>query len=77
MVKVYSTAACPYCTMAKQYLKDHGIEFEDLDVSNSQELAEEMIAKSGQMGVPVLEINGKIVIGFNKPQIAALLEIKG
>jgi glutaredoxin len=61
--------------MAKQYLKENNVEFEDIDVSANQAAAQEMINKSGQMGVPVLDINGTIVIGFNKQKIAELLKI--
>lgn len=71
-VKVYSTTTCPYCIKAKQFLKENSIEFEDIDVSD-QAKAQEMIQKSGQMGVPVLEINGEIVVGFDKDKISQLL----
>ena len=60
-VKVYSTQACPYCHMAKDFLKQNNIEFEDIDVSRDQKAAQEMIEKSGQMGVPVIEIDEKTV----------------
>ena len=72
-VKVYSTPTCPYCRGAKQFLKDNQIEFEDIDVSANQKAAEEMIQKSGQMGVPVLEINGQIITGFDKGSISKAL----
>lgn len=72
-VIVYSTPSCPYCQMAKEYLKSKNIEFEDVDVSANMERAMEMIRKSGQQGVPVLDIKGKIIIGFNKPEIDATL----
>ena len=73
-VIVYSTPACPYCNMAKAYLKEKGIEFEGIDVSQNQEKGQEMIEKSGQQGVPVLDINGKIIIGFDKTKIDEALE---
>lgn len=72
-VKVYSTPTCPYCNMAKEYLKEKGIEFEDIDVSVNQDAAKEMVEKSGQMGVPVIEIDNKIIVGFNRPEIDKLL----
>jgi len=72
-VKVYSTPACPYCNMAKEFLKEKGVEFEDVDVSQNQEAAKEMVEKSGQMGVPVLEINGQIIVGFDKAKIEQAL----
>jgi len=75
-VKVYSTPTCPFCHMAKEFLKEKGIEFEDIDVSKDQKAAQEMIEKSGQMGVPVIEIDGKIVVGFDKEKIEKLLGLK-
>lgn len=75
MVKVYSTPTCPYCHLAKQFLAENKIEFEDIDVSVNQQAAEEMIQKSGQMGVPVLDINGTLVVGFDKTKIKQLLNL--
>ena len=72
-VRVYSTPTCPYCIRTKQFLKENNIEFENIDVSANQEAAQEMTEKSGQMGVPVLDINGEIVIGFDKDKISQLL----
>lgn len=74
-VTVYSTPTCPYCIRAKQFLKDNNIDFEDIDVSTNQEKAEEMIKKSGQMGVPVLDINGELITGFDKEAIKKALNI--
>ena len=74
-VMVYSTPTCPYCVRAKQYLKDNDIAFEDIDVSTNEEKAQEMIKMSGQMGVPVVEIDGEIVIGFDKDKIKRLLKL--
>jgi len=73
-VIVYSTQSCPYCHMVKDFLKEKGIDFEDVDVSVDHKRAEEMIEKSGQMGVPVIDIDGRIIIGFNKPKIEEALE---
>lgn len=75
-VRVYSTVSCPYCVTLKEFLKKHNIEFEDIDVSQDKEAAEEMIKKSGQMGVPVVDIDGQIVVGFDKEKISQLLNIK-
>lgn len=75
-VKVYSTKTCPWCYAAKNFLKAHKIEFEDIDVTNDAKAAQEMIEKSGQMGVPVIEIDGKIIVGFNEKKIKELLNIK-
>ncbi len=76
MVKVYSTPMCPYCVTLKQFFKEHNIEFEDIDVSQDKKASDEMIEKSGQMGVPVVEIDGEIIIGFDKEKIVKLLNIK-
>jgi glutaredoxin 3 len=73
MVKVYSTSTCPYCIRAKQFLKDNNISFEDVDVSTNEPEAELMVEKSGQMGVPVLDIDGEIIVGFDKERIKEAL----
>ena len=75
-VRVFSTPVCPYCVTLKQYLKEHNIEFEDIDVSQDKVASDEMIEKSGQMGVPVVDIDGQIVVGFDKEEINKLLNIK-
>lgn len=76
MVKVYSTPTCPYCVTLKEFLKENSIEFEDIDVSQNEDALNEMVKKSGQMGVPVIDINGKVVVGFDREKISELLEIK-
>ncbi len=68
-VIVYSTPTCPFCIRAKQYLKDNNIKFVEHDVGANQDKAQEMIKKSGQMGVPVIDIEGKIIVGFDKDMI--------
>lgn len=72
-VKVYSTPTCPHCLAVKAFLKEKGVEFQDVDVSVSRESADEMIKKTGQMGVPVVDIDGKIVVGFDREKIESLL----
>ena len=74
--KVYSTKSCPYCDKVKDYLKEKGIEFEEIKVDEDQEAAQEMIKKSKQMSVPVIEIDGEIIVGFDKEKIDELLEKK-
>jgi glutaredoxin 3 len=74
-VKVYSTSTCPFCVRAKQFLKDNNIMFENIDVSADQGKAQEMMDRSGQMGVPVLDIDGEIIIGFDKEKIKKVLGI--
>lgn len=73
LVKIYSTPTCPWCIRTKQFLKENNIEFEDIDVSTNQAAAEEMVRKSGQMGVPVLDIDGGIIIGLDKEKIKEAL----
>ncbi len=75
-VRIFSTPVCPYCVTLKEYLKSHLVEFEDIDVSKDKVALDEMIEKSDQMGVPVIEIGEKIVIGFDKSVINELLNIK-
>ncbi|MBU4285047.1 glutathione S-transferase N-terminal domain-containing protein [Patescibacteria group bacterium] len=75
MVRVFSTPSCPYCVALKGYLKERNIEFQDIDVSQDLEAQKEMIEKSGQYGVPVIDINGEIIIGFNQERIKQLLKL--
>ena len=74
-VTVYGTPTCPFCIRAKQYLKDNNIAFTDYDVGSDREKAQEMTKKSGQMGVPVLDIEGEIIVGFEREQIEKALGI--
>jgi glutaredoxin-like YruB-family protein len=75
-VKVYSTPTCPWCTRVKEYLRSQNIRFTDVDVSKDQSAADRMVAKSGQRGVPQTEINGRMIVGFDKSKIDLLLDIK-
>ena len=74
-VTVYSTPTCSWCQIAKEHLTTSGISFEDVDVSTDQQRAREMVEKSGQMGVPVIDIDVEIVVGFDRARIDSLLEI--
>lgn len=74
-VKVYSTLTCPWCIRVKQFLKDNNIAFSDYDVGTDSVKAEEMVSKSGQMGVPVVDIDGEIIVGFDKDKIKTALGI--
>ena len=74
-VMVYSTPTCPYCLKVKQFLKDSGVKFEEIDVSADQAKVQEMVEKSGQMGVPVLDIGGDIIVGFDKDKILQALAL--
>jgi len=75
MVKVYSTPTCVYCKTLKSYLKNHDVAFEDIDVSKDEQQLQKMIKDSGQMGVPVVDIDGQIVVSFDKERIDKLLKI--
>jgi len=72
-VTIYSTPTCPYCIQVKEYLKEKDVEYTDYNVADDQDKATEMVEKSGQMGVPVVNIDGKITVGFNKAEIDKLL----
>ena len=72
-VKVYSTATCPWCIRVKQFLKENAIDFINFDVALDQVAANEMMKKTGQMGVPVLDIDGEIIVGFDKEKISKSL----
>ncbi len=74
---VYSTTTCPFCVMVKDWLKGKELDFEDINVGIDQAKAKEMIDKSGQMGVPVIDIAGEIIIGFDKPKLESALKEKG
>jgi glutaredoxin 3 len=73
-VKIYSTPTCPYCKLAKEYFKEKGVEYTEVDVSTDMEGQKEMIEKSGGMSVPVIDIGGEVVVGFDKDKIEGLLK---
>lgn len=75
-VVVYSTPTCPFCAMVKNYLKENKIEFTEHDVSADQAKAQEMIDKSGQTGVPVVDIDGTVIVGFDKEKIKSALGLE-
>lgn len=72
-IKIYSTPMCPWCNTAKDFFTSLKMPFEEIDVSVDEKAAQSMIEKSGQMGVPVIEIDDKIVVGFNKPLLEEIL----
>ena len=74
-ITVYSTSTCPFCIRAKQFLKENKIAFEDIDVSEDSQKADEMVKRSGQMGVPVIDIDGELVVGFDREKIKKVLGI--
>ncbi len=75
-VVIYSTPTCHYCGLAKEYFDENKIKYEAYDVASNIEKRREMMEKSGQLGVPVITVNDKVVVGFNQPLLADLLEIK-
>jgi glutaredoxin-like YruB-family protein len=75
-VRVFSTPTCPYCVTLKEYLKGNNIEFEDINVAENAQAREEMVNKTQQMGVPVIEIDGEMIVGFDKGRISSLLGLK-
>ncbi len=76
MITIYSTPTCSFCHAAKQYLRGQNIEYTDIDVSQNIDAATKMVEISGQMGVPVIDVDGEIIVGFYKPQLEALLKQK-
>ena len=75
-VKVYSTPVCPWCSKTKEFLSENKVKFNDIDVSSDQKAAQEMFKKSGQMGVPVTEVDGEIIVGFDKPKLKKALKLQ-
>lgn len=75
-VIVFSTPTCSFCNMAKKYFRERGIRFKDVDVSRDQAAARDMVRRSGQSGVPVIDIGGKIIVGFDRPKIDKLLGLR-
>lgn len=75
-VTLYSAEWCPWCHMTKDWLTKHKIKYKNIDVDKDPSAAEELVKKSGQTGIPVIDIDGKIVIGFNEPALRKLLKVK-
>ena len=76
MVTVYSTTWCGFCHMAKAYFDKLGVKYKDVDVERDINAAKEAVEKSGQMGVPVIDIDGTIIVGFDRPRIDTMLRDK-
>jgi glutaredoxin-like YruB-family protein len=73
-VTIYTTPSCGYCKVAKEFFRTQHVSFTEYNVASDQRKAAEMLHKSGQMGVPVIDVNGKIIVGFNKPEIEKALK---
>ncbi len=75
-VTIYSTATCPWCKTAKKFFDDNGVQYEDKDVGSDLAARQDMITKSGQMAVPVIDVDGRIIIGYDEPQLREALALK-
>jgi glutaredoxin-like YruB-family protein len=75
-IKIYTLPTCPWCKMLKEFLKEKKIKFEDIDVSSDQKKVEEMVKKSGQLKTPVIDIEGKIIVGFDRAVLEKELGLK-
>ena len=75
-IKVYTLPTCGYCKMTREFLRDKDIDFEEFNVEENYKFANEMVAKSGQRGTPVIDVDGVIIVGFNKNKIKEVLNIK-
>jgi glutaredoxin-like YruB-family protein len=75
-VKIYTTPTCPYCKLTKDFFKENGIEYTEVDVAADSAAANEMVKLSGQMGVPVIDIDGQIIVGWNKSALEEALGLK-
>jgi len=76
MVKLFITPTCPYCFTLKEFLKEHKIDFEEIDVSQDTKSRDYIIEKTGKMEVPIIDINGEVIAGFDREKIVKLLKIK-
>ena len=74
-VKIYSTSTCPWCMKTKEFLKANNVKYEDVNVGADEKARDEMIKKSGQLGVPVIDANGTIIVGFDKESLKKALKI--
>lgn len=75
-VRIYTTPACVYCRMTKDFFAANNVPYQELNVALDAQAREEMIQKSGQFGVPVIDVDGKLTIGFDRPRLSELLGIK-
>ena len=75
-VKIYSTPTCVYCKMAKDFFTKNNVQYSEYNVAEDEKAREEMINKSHQLGVPVIDIDGQIIVGFDKKTLADLLGVK-
>ncbi len=76
IIKIYTTPTCVFCRMAKDFFKANKLDYQEFNVATDEKARDEMVKKSGQLGVPVIDIDGKLVLGFDKPKLQQLLGIK-
>ena len=76
-IKIYSTPACVYCKMAKDFFKKNNIQYEEYNVAEDEKAREEMVAKSGQLGVPVIDVDNQIFVGFDQKGLTKVLGLEG
>ncbi|MDZ4231734.1 MAG: glutaredoxin domain-containing protein [Candidatus Pacearchaeota archaeon] len=74
-VTIYTTPTCVYCKATKDFFKENDVEYKELDVAVDEKARDDMVSKSGQLGVPVIDIDGSVVIGFDKPKLTELLSL--
>jgi len=74
-VRLFTTVSCPYCYTLKAFLKEKNVSFEDIDVSQDEKVKDELVEKTGQLSVPIIEIDGQFIVGFDKAKICKLLKI--
>ncbi|MBI2004429.1 glutathione S-transferase N-terminal domain-containing protein [Candidatus Pacearchaeota archaeon] len=75
-VKIYTTPTCPWCKKTKEFFKENKIKFKEIDVASDKKAAKEMIEKSGQMGVPVIDVDGTLIVGFDESKLKKALKLK-
>lgn len=73
---IYTTPSCGYCKMAKAFFKEHNLQYQEKDLASDAVARDEMIAKSNQLSVPVIDIDGQIVVGFDKQKLSELVGVK-
>jgi len=75
-VTIYSTPTCVYCKMAKEFFGEHNVKYEEYNVAEDEEKRNEMFEKTGQMGVPVISVDDRVMVGFNEEALTEMLNIK-
>mgnify|MGYP001590156188 FL=1 len=75
MVTIYTAEGCPWCKKTKEFLNQHNIKYKEIDVGKDKRSAKEMVRKSGHIGVPVVDVNGKIIIGFDEQKLKEALKL--